>query len=182
MRVADAGVAVRRAVRERARRHRRPRRPALHRAGPGTSPGGPPVGSQRLRALFRRVPLAGGPGGGPLRPADDVYVRARPLRRRLPCVRPGEFSGGVIFGRAAQGLGAAITAPAALSIVTTIFSEGGERDRALGVWTAVAAGGGAAGFVLGGLVTDGLGWEWVFLVNVPVAALGLALTPALIPE
>jgi MFS family permease len=88
----------------------------------------------------------------------------------------------LIFGRAAQGLGAAITAPAALSIITTTFPDGGERDRALGVWTAVAAGGGAAGFVLGGLITDGLGWEWVFLVNVPVAVLGLALTPALIPE
>src|SRR5215204_1802044 len=71
----------------------------------------------------------------------------------------------LILGRAAQGLGAAFTAPAALSIITTTFPDGGERDR-----------------VLGGLITDGLGWEWVFLVNVPVAALGLALTPALIPE
>ncbi len=88
----------------------------------------------------------------------------------------------LLVGRAAQGLGAAITAPAALSIITTIFPEGRERNRALGVWTAVAAAGGAAGLVLGGVITDGLGWEWVFLVNVPIGLLGVALAPLLLAE
>lgn len=88
----------------------------------------------------------------------------------------------LLVGRAAQGLGAAITAPAALSIITTTFPEGRERNRALGVWTAVAAAGGAAGLILGGVITDGLGWEWVFLVNVPIGVLGAALAPLILSE
>src|SRR5215213_5475015 len=78
--------------------------------------------------------------------------------------------------RAAQGLGAAFLAPAALAIISTTFPEGRERNFAMGVWTAVAAGGGAAGLVLGGLITDVLGWEWIFFVNVPLGAAGVALT------
>ena len=77
--------------------------------------------------------------------------------------------GQLIAARAAQGLGAAIISPAALSIVTTIFSDGAERNKALGVWGAVAGSGGAAGVLLGGILTDGLGWEWVLWVNVPVS-------------
>ncbi len=88
----------------------------------------------------------------------------------------------LLAARAVQGLAAAITAPAALSIITTTFPEGSERDRAIGIWTAVAAGGGAAGLVLGGLITDGFGWEWVFFVNVPIGMLGVALAPVLLPE
>jgi len=90
--------------------------------------------------------------------------------------------GQLIAARAAQGLGAAIISPAALSIVTTIFRDGAERNKALGVWGAVAGSGGAAGVLLGGILTDGLGWEWVLWVNVPVALIALALTPRLIPE
>ena len=90
--------------------------------------------------------------------------------------------GALIAARAAQGLGAAIIAPSALSIVTTIFRDGSERNKALGAWGAVAGSGGAAGVLLGGVLTDGLGWEWVLWVNVPVALLVLALTPGLIPE
>ena len=90
--------------------------------------------------------------------------------------------GMLVVSRAFQGLGAAITAPAALSIITTIFAEGRERDRAVAAWTAVAAGGGAAGLVLGGLITDGWGWEWVFFVNVPVGVAGVALSYVLLPE
>ena len=78
--------------------------------------------------------------------------------------------------RAVQGLGAAIVAPAALAIISTTFPEGGERNFAMGVWTAVAAGGGAAGLVVGGLLTDALGWEWIFFVNVPVGVVGIALS------
>jgi EmrB/QacA subfamily drug resistance transporter len=90
--------------------------------------------------------------------------------------------GQLIAARAAQGLGAAIISPAALSIVTTIFSDGAERNKALGVWGAVAGSGGAAGVLLGGILTDGLGWEWVLWVNVPVSLIALALAPRLIAE
>jgi EmrB/QacA subfamily drug resistance transporter len=90
--------------------------------------------------------------------------------------------GVLIAARAGQGLGAAIIAPSALSIVTTIFRDGSERNKALGAWGAVAGSGGAAGVLLGGVLTDGLGWEWVLWVNVPVALVVLALTPGLIPE
>jgi EmrB/QacA subfamily drug resistance transporter len=88
----------------------------------------------------------------------------------------------LVVSRAFQGLGAAITAPAALSIITTIFAEGRERDRAVAAWTAVAAGGGAAGLLLGGLITDVLGWEWIFFVNVPIGVAGIVLSLVLLPE
>jgi len=90
--------------------------------------------------------------------------------------------GQLIAARAAQGLGAAIISPAALSIVTTTFSDGAERNKALGVWGAVAGSGGAAGVLLGGILTDGLGWEWVLWVNVPVSLIAFALSPGLIAE
>ncbi|HEX9967219.1 MAG TPA: MFS transporter [Solirubrobacterales bacterium] len=90
--------------------------------------------------------------------------------------------GQLIAARAAQGLGAAIISPSALSIVTTTFSDGAERNRALGVWGAVAGSGGAAGVLLGGILTDGPGWEWVLWVNVPVSLIALALAPRLIAE
>lgn len=84
--------------------------------------------------------------------------------------------------RVVQGLGAAIVSPSALSSLTTTFPEDDGRARALGVWTAAAAGGGATGWLLGGVLTEGLGWEWVFFVNIPVGVLGLVLAPALIAE
>ncbi len=88
----------------------------------------------------------------------------------------------LVAARAAQGLGAAVVSPAALSLLTTTFREGDERNRALGVWGAVAAGGAAAGLLLGGFLTAGLGWAWVFFVNVPVGALAIALAPMLLSE
>jgi EmrB/QacA subfamily drug resistance transporter len=90
--------------------------------------------------------------------------------------------GELIAARAAQGLGAAIISPAALSIVTNLFGDGAERNKALGAWGAVAGSAGAAGVLLGGVLTSGLGWEWVLWVNVPVSLIALALTPGLIPE
>jgi EmrB/QacA subfamily drug resistance transporter len=90
--------------------------------------------------------------------------------------------GQLIAARAAQGLGAAIVSPSALSIVTTLFRDGSERNKALGAWGAVAGSAGAAGVLLGGILTESLGWEWVLWVNVPVAAIALAFTPGLIPE
>ena len=91
-------------------------------------------------------------------------------------------SGQLIAARAVQGLGAAILSPAALSIVTTTFRDGAERNKALGVWGAVAGSGGAAGVLLGGVLTDGLGWEWVLWVNVPIGLIAALVAPALIAE
>ena len=90
--------------------------------------------------------------------------------------------GQLIAARALQGLGAAILSPAALSIVTTTFAEGAERNRALGVWGAVAGSGGAVGVLLGGVLTEYLGWEWVLFVNVPVALTAAALTRRVLAE
>src|SRR3982751_2854004 len=88
----------------------------------------------------------------------------------------------LIVARAAQGLGAALISPAALSLVTTIFTEGTERNRALGVWGAVAGSGGAAGVLLGGMLTKWAGWEWVLFVNVPIGVAAAAIAPRLLPE
>jgi EmrB/QacA subfamily drug resistance transporter len=90
--------------------------------------------------------------------------------------------GQLIAARAAQGLGAAIISPAALSIITNLFRDGAERNKALGAWGAVAGAGGAAGVLLGGVLTDGLGWEWVLWVNVPIAFISAALAPRLLAE
>src|SRR3989440_11674169 len=76
--------------------------------------------------------------------------------------------GMLIAARAVQGLGGAILSPAALSIVTTTFQEGSERNRALGIWGAVAGSGGAAGVLLGGVLTDSAGWGGIFFVHTPV--------------
>jgi EmrB/QacA subfamily drug resistance transporter len=88
----------------------------------------------------------------------------------------------LIAARAAQGLGAALISPAALSLVTVLFSEGAERNKALGVWGAVAGSGGAAGVLLGGMLTQWAGWEWVLFVNVPIGIAAAALAPRLLPE
>ena len=79
----------------------------------------------------------------------------------------------LIGARAFQGLGAAIISPAALSILSTTFAEGRERNIALGVWGAVGGFGAVAGVLLGGILTDALSWEWIFFVNVPVGVVGL---------
>ncbi|HZQ65946.1 MAG TPA: DHA2 family efflux MFS transporter permease subunit [Gaiellaceae bacterium] len=88
----------------------------------------------------------------------------------------------LITARAVQGVGAAIISPAALSIVTTTFTEGAERNKALGVWGALGGSGAAVGVLLGGVLTKYLGWEWIFFVNVPVGALVFALTRPVVPE
>ena len=74
----------------------------------------------------------------------------------------------LIIGRGLQGLGGALVSPAALSIITTTFEEGPDRNKALGVWSAIAAGGAAVGLLMGGVLTDLLSWQWCFFVNVPV--------------
>ncbi|NKE60196.1 MFS transporter [Lentzea sp. PSKA42] len=87
----------------------------------------------------------------------------------------------LVAARAAQGVGAALLSPAAMSIVTTTF-HGQERNRALGVWAAIAGAGAAAGVLLGGLFTAGPGWEWVFFINVPVGIFVAVLLPRLVPS
>ena len=88
----------------------------------------------------------------------------------------------LIVARAVQGLGAALLSPAALSLVTALFAEGAERNKALGVWGAVAGSGGAAGVLLGGMLTEWAGWEWVLFVNVPIGIAAALLAPRLLPE
>src|ERR687892_600103 len=88
----------------------------------------------------------------------------------------------LIGARVFQGLGAAIISPAALSILSTTFAEGRERNIALGVWGAVGGFGAAAGVLLGGILTDALSWEWIFFVNVPVGVASFLLAPVLLGE
>jgi EmrB/QacA subfamily drug resistance transporter len=88
----------------------------------------------------------------------------------------------LIGARALQGLGAAIIAPAALSILMTTFAEGKERNVALGVWGAVGGFGAAAGVLLGGVFTDLLSWEWIFFLNIPVGLVAIGLAPVLLAE
>ncbi len=90
--------------------------------------------------------------------------------------------GALIGARGLQGLGAALITPAALSILTTTFAEGKERNAALGAWGGVGAFGAVAGVLLGGILTSALSWAWIFFVNVPVGLLGLALAPLLLTE
>lgn len=91
-------------------------------------------------------------------------------------------SGWLIAARGVQGLGAAILSPAALSIVTTTFTEGAERNKALGIWGALAGAGGAVGVLMGGVLTSGLGWEWVLFVNAPIGVAAIVAAKRLVRE
>ena len=93
-----------------------------------------------------------------------------------------QSEGWLIAARAVQGLGGAIVSPAALSIITTTFADGPERNRALGIWGAVAGAGGAAGVLLGGILTSGLSWRWVLFVNVPIGIAAAAMAPRTLVE
>jgi EmrB/QacA subfamily drug resistance transporter len=88
----------------------------------------------------------------------------------------------LIAFRSVQGLGAALLSPAALSILTTTFREGRERNLALGIWGAASGSGGAAGVLLGGALTSTLSWSWIFFINIPVGVLVLGVTPWLLRE
>jgi EmrB/QacA subfamily drug resistance transporter len=88
----------------------------------------------------------------------------------------------LILFRGVQGLGAALIAPAALSIITTTFEEGAERTKAMGVWAAIAVGGAAVGLVLGGVLTTTLSWPWIFYVNVPVGIAVFVAALRFVPE
>jgi EmrB/QacA subfamily drug resistance transporter len=119
----------------------------------------------------------------------DLLGRRRMFMLGLVLFSIASFAGGLaqsegwlIAARAVQGLGAAIVSPAALSIITTTFAEGAERNRALGIWGAVAGAGGAAGVLLGGILTSGLSWRWVLFVNVPIGLAAAALAPRTLLE
>src|SRR5437667_8596470 len=90
--------------------------------------------------------------------------------------------GSLIAFRSLQGLGAALLSPAALSILTTTFEEGRERNIALGIWGAASGSGGAAGVLLGGVLTSSFGWSWIFFVNIPVGLLLIVVAPLLVHE
>jgi len=91
-------------------------------------------------------------------------------------------SGELTAARAAQGLGGAVLSPATLTIIMTTFTDGRSRHRALGMWSAVAGAGGASGAVLGGVLTSGLSWRWVFFVNVPIGVVAIAAAYLLLTE
>jgi EmrB/QacA subfamily drug resistance transporter len=93
-----------------------------------------------------------------------------------------QSSGMLVVGRGLQGLGGALVSPAALAIITTTFTDQAERTKALGVWSAIAAGGGAVGLLMGGILTDVASWRWVFFVNVPVGIITLALALRYVSE
>jgi len=121
--------------------------------------------------------------------AADLYGRRRFFMLGLALFAVASLAGGLshsvpllIAARLVQGLGAALVSPAALALLTTTFSEGPERNRALAVWGAVAAAGGAVGLLLSGVITEVLGWSWVFFLNVPIAGLAIWLSPILLPE
>src|SRR5438477_7779565 len=120
--------------------------------------------------------------------AADLLGRRRILVAGISLIGLSSLIGGLagsssvlIGARLAQGLGAAMTLPAALSILTTSFKEGSDRTKALGVWGAVGGFASAAGVLLGGLLTEGPGWRWVMFVNPIAAVLVLFWTFPLIP-
>ena len=99
----------------------------------------------------------------------------------LACGLSGDTAQLIAF-RAIQGLGAAIISPAALSLLTTTFREGAERNKALGIWGAIAGMGGAVGVLLGGILVNSVSWEWIFFINVPVGAAVIIASPRLLTE
>ncbi|WNI25043.1 MFS transporter [Streptomyces sp. ITFR-16] len=113
--------------------------------------------------------------------AADLYGRKRMFLVGLGLFTAASLAGGfaqegwqLLAARAAQGLGAAVLAPATLTLLTAAVPEGPARAKAIGTWMAVGAGGGAAGGLIGGVLTDALSWRWVLLINVPIGVLVLA--------
>jgi EmrB/QacA subfamily drug resistance transporter len=121
--------------------------------------------------------------------AADLVGRRRMLMVGLGLFTAASLAAGLstseaflIGSRAVQGLGAAIMLPAALSIVMNMFAEGAERNKALGIWGGLGAGGATVGLIAGGALTRYAGWQWIFYLNVPIGATALALAPRIVPE
>ncbi len=121
--------------------------------------------------------------------ASDIFGRRRMFLAGIALFAAASLAcalstspGTLLAARAAQGVGAAITSPATLAIITTSFDEGGPRNRALGVWGAVGAIGATSGVLLGGVLTEGLGWEAIFLINVPIGLAVVLFGSRVVPE
>jgi EmrB/QacA subfamily drug resistance transporter len=121
--------------------------------------------------------------------AADLFGRRRTLMLGLGLFTAASLAaalatgaGFMIGARAVQGIGAAIMLPAALSIVMNMFREGAERNKALGIWGGLGAGGATVGVIAGGLLTRYAGWEYIFYLNVPIGAVALLLAPRIVPE
>ena len=121
--------------------------------------------------------------------AADLLGRRRVLMAGLAVFTASSLAGGLaasdtflIVMRGIQGLGAALVLPAALSIVTNMFAEGAERNKALGIWGGVGALGGTVGLLAGGLLTTYAGWRYIFFFNVPIGVAALVLVPRMVPE
>ncbi len=121
--------------------------------------------------------------------AGDVFGRRRLLMIGLTLFTVASLLGGLattstwlLITRALQGVGAAMASPSTLSLISATFAEGPARNRALGIFTAVSAGGGSLGLVLGGALTSWASWRWVFFINVPIGIVIIALAPRVIPE
>jgi len=121
--------------------------------------------------------------------AADLLGRRRILMLGLAVFTAASLACGVATGsgflvgaRAVQGIGAAVMLPAALSIVMNMFEEGAERNKALGIWGAIAASGATVGLITGGLLTRYAGWQYIFYLNVPIGAIALLLAPRIVPE
>jgi EmrB/QacA subfamily drug resistance transporter len=121
--------------------------------------------------------------------AGDVFGRRRMLMLGLALFTTASLVGGLaptstwlLVARAVQGVGAAMASPSTLSLISATFEEGPERNRALGIFTAVSAGGGSLGLVLGGALTSWVSWRWVLFINVPIGIAIIALAPRFVPE
>jgi MFS family permease len=121
--------------------------------------------------------------------AADLLGRRRVFIAGIAVFTAASLLGGLAWSpaallaaRAVQGIGAATMTPAALSIVSITFAEGPERNKALGIWGALAGLGATAGWLIGGPLVDGPGWEWIFFINVPIGGAALALAPTLLSE
>lgn len=121
--------------------------------------------------------------------AGDIFGRRQLLMFGLGLFTAASFMGGIatsatmlLVARALQGVGAAMAAPSTLSLISTIYEEGPARNKALGVFTAVSAGGGSLGLILGGALTSWVSWRWVLMINVPIGLVVIALAPRFIPE
>lgn len=119
----------------------------------------------------------------------DLYGKRRMFMIGIAIFAVSSLLGGLatndlwlIITRGLQGIGGAIAAPTALSLIATNFAEGRERNRAMGVYAAMSGGGGAVGLLLGGILTSYVSWRWIFFVNVPIAAVVLLLTPRALNE
>ena len=121
--------------------------------------------------------------------AGDMFGRRRMLMLGLTLFTAASLAGGLaqtggllLAARAIQGIGAAMAAPSTLSLISSIYEEGPARNRALGIFTAVSAGGGSFGLVLGGALTSWVSWRWVLIINVPIGILVVLLAPRFVPE